>query len=127
MQAMHRCGRRRAEINLNREPQGRQKVISDRERQEQQTEIPIPVQGRLLRSLQRSLPLSLCLPWRGIRFEPAEKGGENSVYMDPYNNPHNPTADVVHEFGEGGEPGSEMAILFYGSGSVTLWIYEWVE
>ena len=127
MQAMHRCGRRRAEINLNREPQGRQKVISDRERQEQQTEIPIPVQGRLLRSLQRSLPLSLCLPWRGIRFEPAEEGGENSVYMDPYNNPHNPTADVVHEFGEGGEPGSEMAILFYGSSSVTLWIYEWVE
>ena len=63
----------------------------------------------------------------GIRFEPAEEGGENSVYMDPYDNPHNPTADVVHEFGEGGEPGSEMAILFYGSGSVTLWIYEWVE
>ena len=63
----------------------------------------------------------------GIRFEPAEEGGENSVYMDPYDNPHNPTAVVVHEFGEGGEPGSEMAILFYGSGSVTLWIYEWVE
>ena len=63
----------------------------------------------------------------GIRFEPAEEDGENSVYMDPYDNPHNPTADVVHEFGEGSEPGSEMAILFYGSGSVTLWIYEWVE
>ncbi|MBQ9643976.1 MAG: zinc ribbon domain-containing protein [Lachnospiraceae bacterium] len=63
----------------------------------------------------------------GIKFEPVEDYGENTVYMDPYDNPHNPTADVVHEFGEGSEPGSEMAILFYGSSSVTLWIYEWVE
>ena len=63
----------------------------------------------------------------GIKFEPAEEDGENTVYMDPYDNPHNPDADVVHEFGKGGTPGSEMAILFTGSGSDTLWIYEWVE
>ena len=56
----------------------------------------------------------------GTKYEPAVEDGENSVYMDPYDNPHNPTADVVHEFGEGGAPGSEMAILFYGSSSVTL-------
>ena len=60
MQAVHRCSRRRAEINLNREPQAE---IPDRDPQDRQKEIP--VQGRLLRSLQRSLPLSLCLPWRG--------------------------------------------------------------
>ncbi|MBQ6364666.1 MAG: zinc-ribbon domain-containing protein [Lachnospiraceae bacterium] len=63
----------------------------------------------------------------GIKFEPVEDYGENTVYMDPYDNKHTPNADVVHEFGKGGEPGSEMAILFYGSSSVTLWIYEWVE
>ena len=63
----------------------------------------------------------------GIRFAPAEENGENSVYMDPYDNKHTPDADVVNEFEKGNKPGSEMAILFSGSGSDTLWIYEWVE
>ncbi len=63
----------------------------------------------------------------GVKFEATDEDAENSAYLDTVGNTPCPEAEVCHVFDKGYEAGSEMAILFSGCGSDTLWIYEWVE
>ena len=64
---------------------------------------------------------------RGIRFAAANEGAENRAYLDTIGNTPYPEAEVYHEFEKGHKDGEEIAILFHGAGSSTLWIYEWVN
>ena len=63
----------------------------------------------------------------GIRFSPVKEGGENSAYLDTIGNTPCPLIEVLHDFEKGHRAGEEIAILFHGALSSTLWIYEWVE
>ena len=62
-----------------------------------------------------------------IRFSPTVKGEENRVYLDTIGNTPNPNAEVKATLGKGYEDGDEIAIMFNGGGTVTLWIYKWVD
>ena len=62
----------------------------------------------------------------GIKFEAAREGDENTVFYDPYN-PTNSEAHVQHVFESGYDEDDEIAILFYGNHSNTIWIYGWVD
>jgi hypothetical protein len=64
---------------------------------------------------------------RGIRFAATKEGAENSAYLDTIGNTPCPEAEVYHVFEEGYKDGEEIAILFHGASSSTLWIYEWVS
>ena len=61
------------------------------------------------------------------RFSPTVEGKENKVYLDTIGNTPNPNAEVKATLGKGYEDGDEIAILFSGAGTDTLWIYEWVD
>jgi len=63
----------------------------------------------------------------GIKFEATKEDAKNAAYLDTIGNTPCPEAEVYHTFDKGYRAGSEMAILFSGCGSDTLWIYEWVE
>ncbi len=63
----------------------------------------------------------------GIDFEPTVEGEKDSAYLDTIGNWPCPEVHVKHAFEKGYSTESEMAILFYGGGSNTLWIYGWVE
>ena len=63
----------------------------------------------------------------GVKFAPTQEDAKNSAYLDTIGNTPCPRAEVYNTFGEGYRAGSEMAILFSGCGSDTLWIYEWTE
>jgi hypothetical protein len=63
----------------------------------------------------------------GIRFSAVQEGRENSAYLDTIGNHPCPLIEVYHDFEKGHRAGEEIAILFHGASSSTLWIYEWVE
>ncbi|MBQ1468844.1 MAG: hypothetical protein IIZ27_10240, partial [Solobacterium sp.] len=64
---------------------------------------------------------------RGIRFTATQEGAKNSAYLDTIGNTPCPEVEVYHEFDKGYKNGEEIAILFHGASSSTLWIYEWVN
>ena len=63
----------------------------------------------------------------GIKFAPSREGGKNSAYLDTIGNTPCPEVEVYHAFDKGYKDGEEIAILFHGASSSTLWIYEWVS
>ena len=63
----------------------------------------------------------------GVKFEPTKEGEKDTAYIDTMGNWPYPEAEVYHEFDKGYKDGEEIAILFSGAGSSTLWIYEWVN
>lgn len=63
----------------------------------------------------------------GVRFESTTEGGNNKVYLDTCDNTPIPEAEVYHVFTERGRKGEELAILFHGCHSSTLWVYKWVD
>ncbi len=63
----------------------------------------------------------------GVRFGSTTEGGNNKVYLDTCDNTPIPEAEVYHVFTERGRKGDELAILFHGCHSSTLWVYKWVD
>ena len=63
----------------------------------------------------------------GIHFEPVREGDRYTISYNPYESNNCTEVHVWHAFEKGRDQESEMAILFYGNGSNTLWIYGWVE
>ncbi|MCR5095171.1 MAG: hypothetical protein K6A70_00335 [Erysipelotrichaceae bacterium] len=64
---------------------------------------------------------------RGIKFAATKEGAKNSAYLDTIGNWPCPEVEVYHEFDKGNKDGEEIAILFHGASSSTLWIYEWIN
>ena len=65
------------------------------------------------------------IKYNGAKFGPVKDGGPDTCDVDTLYNSNIFKAYVQHAFTGEGSPGDELAIGFYGSGSMTIWIYEW--
>lgn len=63
----------------------------------------------------------------GDEFQATKEGAPNECEMDTCGNEYVPSAEVYYVFKQKGRLGSEIVINFYGCGSNTVFIYEWIS
>jgi hypothetical protein len=63
----------------------------------------------------------------GDEFQATKEGAPNECEMDTCGNEYIPSAEVYYVFKQKGRLGSEIVINFYGCGSNTVFIYEWIS